>query len=120
MSFFSEGLEAQEEFRAQFMTDAAIYRRGDRECAVGVTPGETFFRTSDGNGASTVIRAMDFILAASEIDGIGTPKRGDQILYCGRRYEVLNPGGEPCWQWSDAERRIYRIHTKDTGGTTER
>ncbi len=120
MSLFTEGLEAQEEFRAQFMTDAAVYRRGDRECAVGVTPGETFFRTSGENGAATVIRAIDFILAASEIEEIGIPKRGDQILFRGRRFEVANPDGEPCWRWSDAGHRIYRIHTKDTGSETAR
>ena len=27
-------------------------------------------------------------------------------------YEVIRPGDEPCWRWSDSYRQTLRIHTK--------
>ena len=34
------------------------------------------------------------------------------IAYDGRTYEVMAPGGEPVWRWSDPYHQVYRIHTK--------
>jgi hypothetical protein len=36
---------------------------------------------------------------------------GDQVFV----YEVLAPGGEPPWRYSDPYRRTLRIHTKHVG-----
>ena len=30
-------------------------------------------------------------------------------------YEVMAPGNDPCWRWSDDYRRTLRIHTKLIG-----
>ena len=37
---------------------------------------------------------------------------GDTIAYGGRTFEVMAPGGEPVWRWSDPYHQVYRIHTK--------
>jgi hypothetical protein len=36
----------------------------------------------------------------------------------GRKYEVVNLGGEGCWRWNDPYRQTYRIHTKEIGADT--
>lgn len=115
MSLFTEGLDYLETKRLQFMSDPALYRRGADELKINATPGKSLFRATDRNGVTIVIRSEDFIVAASELLSLGVPKRGDLILFNGGRYEVLNPNGEPCWQWSDVENQVYRIHTKSIG-----
>jgi hypothetical protein len=30
-------------------------------------------------------------------------------------YEVMAPGKEPAWRWSDVFRKVLRIHTKQVG-----
>lgn len=115
MSFFADGLKAQEEMRIAFMSDPAWYLRGEMRLKIAVTPGDALFRTTDRNGVSTVVRTLDFIVAASELSPVGIPKRGDFILFNGGRYEVVNPDGGPCWKWSDMANRVYRIHTKYAG-----
>ena len=37
---------------------------------------------------------------------------GAAVAYDGRTYEVMAPGGEPVWRWSDPYHQVYRIHTK--------
>jgi hypothetical protein len=50
------------------------------------------------------------------------PERGDAIreqqdgkVYV---YEVMAPGKEACWRWSDPYRQTLRIHTKQVGTET--
>jgi predicted MarR family transcription regulator len=47
------------------------------------------------------------------------PERGDLIRETqGAKtfiYEVMAPGKEPPWRWSDVFRKVLRIHTKQVG-----
>jgi len=44
------------------------------------------------------------------------PQRGDRIRETQSTqvfvYEVVAPGDEPCWRYSDPYRRTLRVHTK--------
>jgi hypothetical protein len=59
-----------------------------------------------------LIHAADLILAGEPT----LPERGDLIRETqgGRTfvYEVMAPGKEPPWRWSDVFRKVLRIHTK--------
>ena len=62
--------------------------------------------------------SRDYLIQAADLD-LGEPQRGDQIretqgatIY---KYEVMAPGKEPAFRFSDPYRKTYRIHTKLVG-----
>jgi len=102
--------------RERFLTRSVTYSRGSQAVTVPATIGHTVFRLDTGPGVTERIEARDYLIAAAHLAGFGLPRRGDQVIEeaAGQRhtYEVLAPGREPHWRWSDPNRRCYRIHTK--------
>jgi hypothetical protein len=102
--------------RQRFLAKPVRYRRGAQEVVVGATVGRTVFRLDTGLGITERIEARDYLIAAADLADLGPPQRGDRIIEdldaARHTAEVLAPGGEPPWRWSDPLRRVYRIHTK--------
>ncbi|GAB6184516.1 hypothetical protein [Thermopirellula anaerolimosa] len=100
-----------------------IYRRGTDETTVQAIVGRTLLKLDDGYGGVRMEWTdRDFLIAADDLILAGQkalPRRGDQIRETtgGKTlvYEVLAPGSEPEWRWSDPHRRLLRIHTKQIG-----
>jgi hypothetical protein len=100
-----------------------VYRRGGDEVAVQATVGRTLLKLDDGYGGvrmewtdrDFLIHAADLVLAGNPT----LPERGDIIRETqGGKvfvYEVMAPGGEPPWRWSDVYRKVLRIHAKQVG-----
>jgi hypothetical protein len=100
-----------------------VYRRGALEVAVLATVGWTLLKLDDGYGGvrmewtdrDFLIQAADLVLGGSP----ALPERGDLIRETqGTKtfiYEVMAPGKEPPWRWSDVYRKLLRIHTKQVG-----
>ncbi len=95
------------------------YRRGDAALDLLATVGRTVFEVDSGTGVLERIESRDFLIAAADLvfDGqVSVPRSGDQILEtCGATtlvYEVMAPGHEPAWRYSDPYRVTLRIHTK--------
>ena len=95
------------------------YFRGDDSVTVNATVGRTEFEIDDGSGVLQRIEARDFLIAAGDLVLAGQaalPQRGDRIkesqngtVYV---YEVMAPGQEPHYRFSDPYRKLLRIHTK--------
>ena len=100
-----------------------VYRRGADEVTVQAIIGRTLLKLDDGYGGVRMEWTdRDFVIAADDLvlGGEKTlPQRGDQVRETvdGQTlvYEVLAPGSEPEWRWSDPHRRLLRIHTKQVG-----
>ena len=100
-----------------------VYRRGTHAVTVQATVGRTLLKLDDGYGGvrmewtdrDFLIHAADLVLGGSPT----LPERGDVIreTQSGKVfvYEVMAPGGEPPWRWSDVYRKVLRIHTKQVG-----
>jgi hypothetical protein len=100
-----------------------IYRRGVQQVAVQATVGRTLLKLDDGYGGvrmewtdrDFLIHAADLVLGGSPT----LPERGDVIRETqGAKtfiYEVMAPGKESPWRWSDVFRKVLRIHTKQVG-----
>jgi hypothetical protein len=100
-----------------------VYRRGADEATVQATVGRTLLKLDDGYGGvrmewtdrDFLIHAADLVLGGSP----ALPERGDLIRETqGAKtfvYEVMAPGKEPPWRWSDVYRKLLRIHTKQIG-----
>ena len=114
--------------RARHMARSVTYCRGEQSVGVQATLGRTVFETADAYGVVEQSESRDFLIPAADLvlgDAVTLPERGDRIREAqvsegdspGRDgktfvYEVMAPGREPCWRYSDPYRRTLRIHTK--------
>jgi len=112
----SEWLEGM---RAAHASRPVVYVRGADAVEVAATIGKTVFRLDKGYGVTERIEARDYLMLAADLVLGGAavlPKAGDKIreVEGGNAfiYEVMAPGNEPCWRYSDPYRRTLRIHTK--------
>ncbi|MCC6907188.1 MAG: hypothetical protein IT430_04535 [Phycisphaerales bacterium] len=115
----SQGLSWLEDQRHQHLTRMVTYQRGGSEVELPATIGRTVFEQDDHVGGLTriesrdfLIRAVDLVLAAETT----LPQPGDRIIETDAvatyTYEVMAPGSEPPWRYSDVNRLTLRIHTK--------
>lgn len=92
------------------------YIRGMASVALQATIGRTIFEQRDDYGVK--VESRDFLVRAEDLmlDGDpALPERGDQVRETdGGKvlvYEVMAPGKEPHFRYSDLYRRTLRIHT---------
>jgi len=100
-----------------------VYQRGVREVTVPAVIGRTLMKLDDGfGGVKMEWTDRDFLIQASDLILDGEPiqpQPGDMIRETNGDvtyvYEVMAPGGEPHWRWSDAYHKVKRIHAKQVG-----
>ena len=119
----SDWLEAQ---RTEHMTRSVVYERGAASGEVPATIGRTVFELDDGFGVLERVESRDYLILAEDLvlEGQPTlPQRSDRIREPDGAtvivYEVMAPGKEPHWRYSDPYRKTLRVHTKqvDTEGS---
>jgi len=111
-----QGAQWLEQQRTAFCSSPVAYHRPPEVYAVNATFGKTDVELADEAGLTIRSSVWDFLILAEDLNF--EPEPGDVIAADGRRYEVMNVGGEGCWRWSDPFRQTYRIHTKDIGADT--
>jgi len=96
-----------------------IYQRGANQVAVQATIGKTEFEIDDGSGVIQRFQSRDYLIQTADLQLGGhttLPVAGDRIRETvGDQtfvYEVLAPGNEPHFRYSDPFRKVLRIHTK--------
>lgn len=94
------------------------YRRGEDAVELLATIGQTIFKQRSEYGAIIFTESRDFLITAADLT-LGEPERGDQIIetLVGSEiiYEVMAPGDEHHFRYSDTDRRMLRVHTKCLG-----
>lgn len=105
--------------RHQHMTGTVTYGRGDDTVDVQATVGRTVFEQADDYGIVQKTESRDYLIRTKDLvlDGqTRLPQRGDLVREKDGDstfvYEVLAPGSEPPFRYSDPYRRTLRIHTK--------
>jgi hypothetical protein len=102
--------------RRRFMSQEVLYRRGAVAVTAQATVGKTTFEVVTAGGILERIESRDFLITAADLAVLGLPQRGDRVVEVRgdqtHTYEVLAPGREPHWRWSDPGHRCLRIHTK--------
>jgi hypothetical protein len=116
---FQKASDWLEEMRVRHASRPVIYLRNGVSIVVSTTIGKTVFTIDEGVGVGIQYEARDFLVLAAElvINGqVTLPQRGDRIQEPHGEevieYEVLAPGKEPCFRYSDPFRKTLRIHTK--------
>ena len=114
-----QGSDWLQDQRHEHLTQSVTYKRGVESVSVSATIGRTMFEVDNGQGVLERIESRDFlVLAADLVLGAAPtlPQRGDRIRETQGTstyvYEVMAPGKEPEWRWSDAYRKTLRIHAK--------
>ena len=114
-----QGASWLDDQRHQHMTRSVSYARGASTVEVQATIGRTVFEQADEFGIVTKTESRDYLIRTADLvlDGLATlPKRGDLIRETDGTttfvYEVLSPGDEPVFRYSDPYRKALRIHTK--------
>ncbi len=108
-----------EEKRTQHAAQSVCYVRGGQTVELSATVGKTTFEVDDGCGVLVRHESRDYLVLAADLKFGDTPilpQRGDRVretqggtVYV---YEVIAPGNEPCWRYSDPYRKTLRIHAK--------
>ena len=99
-----------------------LYVRGLEQVLVRATIGKTEYEIEDAAGAVVRVQTRDYLIKAADLILGGSPalpQPGDRIHETDGDvtfvYEVLSPGTEPCWRYSDPHRQLLRVHTKQVG-----
>jgi hypothetical protein len=99
-------------------SQSVAYSRGSTSFTVQATVGRTVFEVSSDLGIVERWESRDYLIQAADLT-TGEPQRGDQIRETPGAttyvYEVMAPGNEPAYRFSDPYRKTYRIHTKLVG-----
>ena len=111
-----QGSQWLEQQRTAHCSSPVEYRRPPDAKSVHATYGRTVFEVADESGLTIGSHVWDFLILADALEL--EPEPSDVIVADGRRFEVMNLGGDGCWRWSDPYRHTYRIHTKDIGPST--
>jgi len=108
-----------EDQRHQHMTRMVTYQRGSDSVQIAATVGKTEFEQADEFGIVHKLESRDYLVRTSDLVLAGAPtlpKAGDGVRETvGAQtfvYEVMAPGSEPPWRYSDPYRKALRIHTK--------
>lgn len=114
-----QGSTFLEDQRHRHMSRPVAYRRGTASVDVQATVGKTEFEQSDQDGLIQRIESRDYLIRTQDLVLAGQPtlpRAGDQVRETQDAsthvYEVMAPGGEPPFRYSDAYRRTLRVHTK--------
>ena len=94
-----------------------VYRRGSEACEITAYPGQTAFETVNGlDEVSEEFHSRDFLFRACDLTLGGEPTlpiAGDQITDGQIIYEVMRGQGERPYRFSDRDRTLLRVHTKE-------
>ncbi len=102
------------------LSRSVVYQRGSEQVTVQATIGRTLLKLDDGyGGVGLEWTDRDFLIQTADLILGGSPRlpeRGDLIRETAGAvtfvYEVMAPGQEPIWRWSDPYGKLLRIHTK--------
>ena len=103
---------------AHFSQPVAYIRGATRAADIPATPGRSVADFEATDGAQIRATVDDWIVSADRLAAFGQPMPGDYIeaTHAGQviRYVVSSPAGgsAPCFRFTDASRREYRIHSR--------
>lgn len=118
----AQGAAWLEDQRHKHLTRSVMYVRSTATVGLAATIGRTEFEQADEYGTVRRTEARDYLVRTADLVILGAatlPKAGDRIREADGGvtfiYEVMAPGNEPPFRYSDPYRQTLRIHTKFVG-----
>ena len=91
------------------------YVREGTPLSIVAEVGRTLFTSNLVNAARVEWGDRDYLILVADLT-FGEPVEGDRITEeingDELTFEVVSPGGEPAWRYSDPHRTRYRVHCK--------
>lgn len=120
MSMMSTALAWAAAQRKSYAAETGSIRRGNETAPnISMTVGKTMADIEGDRGITVRINIADFLITASDYTfGVSPeePQRGDQIIYGGKKYDVIPLAGGETWRYAEnVNRTTLRIHTKEVG-----
>lgn len=119
MNLLEDASNWLEDQRTEHASRTVTYERGVDTVDVSASIGRTIFEVDNGFGIVERTEARDFLVLTDDLVLAGArtlPERGDRVRETQGTtvfvYEVMAPGKEPHWRYSDPYRKTLRIHTK--------
>ena len=113
------GSDWLEDQRTEHCSKAVTYHRGGDSVQVQATIGRTEFEVQTEHGVIEKYESRDFLVLAEDLvlsSQQTVPQDGDRIKEAiggdTLVFEVMAPGEEPPWRYSDPYHKTLRIHTK--------
>lgn len=114
-----QGAQFLDDQRHAHMAHPVVYHRGASSVELSATIGQTTFEQDYEFAGIQRIQSRDFLVRTGDLvldSAEVLPVAGDQIRETqGEQvfvYEVMAPGSEPPFRYSDPYRKALRIHTK--------
>ncbi len=114
-----QGAQFLDDQRHAHMTRTVVYHRGSSSVEVSATIGQTTFEQADESGGIQRLESRDYLIRTADLvldSQTVVPEPGDRIHETAGEsvfiYEVMAPGSEPPFRYSDPYRKALRIHTK--------
>jgi len=114
-----QGAAFLDDQRHAHLTRTVTYERGASTVDLAATVGRTVYEQADESGFIRKIESRDFLVRRTDLvlDGSAAlPRAGDRVRetdgFETQIFEVMAPGGEPPFRFSDPYRNTLRIHTK--------
>ena len=121
-NILQQGADWLEDMRHRHATVKVTYARDTESVVVQATIGRTVFEVDNGRGVLEKFESRDFLVLTQDLVLGGSPvlpERGDAIRETQgptvHVYEVMAPGKEPHYLYSDPFRKTLRVHTKHVG-----
>ena len=120
MGLLSRGMAWLSDTLGTAAGESVTYTRGSDSVSLTAWVGRTLFATQSVGSTARVewgerdylIPVADLVLATVAV----TPRKGDRIsqVIDGDTlvFEIVAPGNEPSWRYSDPGRTLYRVHCK--------
>ena len=125
MNLLEDASNWLEDQRTEHASRTVTYERGVDTVDVSASIGRTIFEVDNGFGIVERTEARDFLVLTDDLALAGArtlPERGDRVRETQGTtifvYEVMAPGKEPHWRYSDPYRKTLRIHTKHVATET--
>jgi hypothetical protein len=120
-----QGAQFLDDQRHVHMTRTVVYHRGSSSVEVSATIGQTTFEQADEFGGIQRLESRDYLIRTADLvldSETVLPEPGDRIHETSGEnvfvYEVMAPGSEPPFRYSDPYRKALRIHTKHVATET--
>jgi len=115
-SMADEFSEALADVRKEYAASVTYFRGTDEVDLTDVCDdARKVFRFQDSSGFQVIEVTTDFLIEASQLEGLKEPRQGDIIKRAvGDTIEIFKveaPNGEECFRYQDANRTAMRIHT---------
>lgn len=117
MGLLGSGVTMIDRFLGYAKGETVTYSRGVQSCTPTAVPAANDYQAVDGEGGTTLIHSLDWLLTAADLvlgGALAEPQPGDRIeTAAGRIYEVLPVDGLHCFRYSDEPTNTrLRVHSK--------